>query len=908
VSTRFTLPAVGVAAALIVASCSSSGPPPGAAAPVLDEAAPLGTTGGSANTLPPVSPDVATHELTFRVRVPAATPADEPVHLSIASVAPGVELLREQMTNDGDHSWSVTVEVPDGGLVRYAYDRWNGEGCCEERSRTREDVFTGQALGYRLLMAVPGLSEVHDVVAQWHDHQDGFTAATLSGRVIDPESGSPLMDVDVTAGGVHVATRFDGSFSIPGLPPGPHRVVARTVTGDRSPTQIEVDLGPEGVDGLEISMPTAEMVPVEFRVRLSPDTPDDSVPHIGGNLRQLGARESQVNEPLVADGLTMPAMRRTGDTASVTIDLPAGAYINYYYTLGTEVSAESVGPERRFRTMKVGDRGTTRIDEIDHWANDGWPVFAVHVRVPDNTTPEVPVHFVLGPSYPMDPVGEHEFVTTLGSFPPNEPVDFRISLGDDLNGFDGSAEASSNGGRTLVTPPDGDPVDVTVTRWKSFPDASGRGPDGGLDVVFRLSIPPATPADAMIRITGDRPALGSNGTPTHAVAGNPWLREATVHFAHDGPLTYRYTIDDTSLSSPDFDIGTDYDGQHVNDWVATWEGSAALARSPFPLDRPEWIAGVYPPDFWQPSFLPESAETFAAAQRDNADWVAISSVWSFGRIQPDPVIESRPLLTWTVLTPIDDLRAQAKVAHDMGLKVFLAPQQNPEVQPDWQEQTTRLGTPEWWSQWFDQARAQWMWNATVGEEIGAEMLLLPGYVFHVFPPASFFADQGYVAEFDQRVQDLISEVRSVYSGKILVSGSQTDYEFPALADYVGVTTYDLGEPGLPGDVSFDDLAADYGRRFADTVDRIHDRWGKPVMFYTIHAPSGPQSGDQFGELNQTASLEVMFREIASRPFVAGAFSWSFDMIGASEFETNGVRGRTAESVLAKWFKLLVSAG
>jgi len=851
---------------------------------------------------------VASHDVVFTVRVPSTTPADEPVYLAVASVAPGVELLRSPMDDNGDHTWSATVKVPDGGLVRYAYDRWDGEGCCEKKLQTREDVFTGQPVGYRLLIAEPGLDETHDVVAQWHDQQDAFDSSTISGRVVDPVSGSPIMDVDVTAGGVHVATRFDGSFTIPGLSAGPQRVVARTVTGDRSPSQVEVDLGPDGATGLEIPMAAAEMVPVEFRLQLSPDTPAGSVPHIGGSLRQLGARETQVNEPLVADGLTMPAMQRSGNTATVTLDLPAGAYIDYYYTLGTEVSAESMGQGRRFRTMIVGDGATTRIDEINHWANEGWPVFNVRVRVPDNTTPGVPVHFVLGPSYPMDQVGEHEFVTTLGSFPPDESVDFRISLGDDLNGFDGSPEADSSGGRTLVTPPDGGPVDLTVTRWESFPDPTLRGPGGSLDVVFRLSIPPSTPADAVIRIFGNRPAIGTDGTVTHAVSDNPWLREAMVQFAHDGPLTYRYTIDGTSLTSPDFNIGTDYDGQHVNDWVAAWDGSDASVSPPLPVDRPEWMAGVYPPDFWQPSFLAESVETFAAAQSDNADWVAISSVWSFGRIQPDPVIESRPLLTWTVLTPIDDLRSQAKAAHDMGLKVFLAPQQNPEVQPNWQEQTTRLGTPKWWSQWFDQARAQWMWNATVGEEIGAEMLLLPGYVFHVFPPASFFAEPSYVAEFDQRVQDLISEVRSVYSGKILVSGSQTDYEFPALADYVGVTTYDLGVPELPGDASFDDLTTDYGRRFSDTVDRSYDRWAKPVMFYTIHAPAGAQPGDEFGELNQAAAIEAMFREIAVRPFVAGAFSWSFDMIGASEFLTDGVRGRAAESVLAKWFDLLTSPG
>ncbi len=237
---------------------------------------------------------------------------------------------------------------------------------------------------------------------------------------------------------------------------------------------------------------------------------------------------------------------------------------------------------------------------------------------------------------------------------------------------------------------------MAVTRWRSRPDTTARAPDGGLDVTFRLSLPPSTPGESTIRITGDRPAIGTSGTVMAPVEGNPWLYEATVHFGHDGPLNYRYSIDGTDLTSKEFSVTTDYDGQEVDEWVALWTGTDSLDQPTIPVARDEWMSGVYPPDFWQPSFRPESGSVFAAALDDNANWVAISSVWSFGRIRPDPVIESRPLLTWTVLTPIDDIRDQARLAHDLGLKVFLAPQQNPEVQTDWREETSRAGTPEWW--------------------------------------------------------------------------------------------------------------------------------------------------------------------------------------------------------------------
>jgi hypothetical protein len=198
-----------------------------------------------------------------------------------------------------------------------------------------------------------------------------------------------------------------------------------------------------------------------------------------------------------------------------------------------------------------------------------------------------------------------------------------------------------------------------------------------------------------------------------------------------------------------------------------------------------------------------------------------------------------------------------------------------------------------------------MWNAVLAEEIGAELLMLPGFVFHVFPQPGFFTDPAYVPQFDLAVQALITKVRDVYSGKILISGGQTGYNFPGMADYVGTTTYDLGVPeSLPADASFQELSDFYSQRFEERVDGIWERWGKPVLFYTIHVPAKPQDGDPYGQLFQAAGYEAIFQEIAERPYVAGSFSWSFEMIDAPWRVTDGVRGRAGGAVMAKWYELL----
>ena len=704
------------------------------------------------------------------------------------------------------------------------------------------------------------------------------------------------MDVEVTVGGVHVASRHDGTFTVPGVVPGTHRMVAYTVKGDYSATQQEFEVGNNGLTGLEIRMNRAELVPVEFTVALPANTPADAGVFLAGNLWQLGARPSfPTNEPAVPSGVSMPEMVREGDIARYRVELPVGAYVEYFYTLGSDVAAEVASHNRQFRSFIVQSENSDRNDSVVAWGNEDWPLVTLRVTVPSNTPEGVPVYLRNGPTYRMHRIGEFEYVTAVGSHPPGSTYSYAISLGDDHQGQDGSP-GLGGADRSIVFPEVDTEVLVEVEKWQNLPNPTARASNGSLTVRFRLSVPPETPEGATIVLTGDRPAVGSQGTVMNQVPGNPWLYEADINFGHDGLLRYRYTVTESGFTSTELTVGTDYHGQEVNDYVGSWDGA--------PASRDGWISGIYTPDFWSEAFLPASNSAFPAAVEANGEWVAISSVWSFGQIQPQPYLESRPVRTWTVLTPIEDIRAQAAIARENGLKVFLAPQMNPEVHPDWQQETVDAGSTDWWEQWLDQAEAQWMWNALVAEEIEAEMLMLPGYVFHVFPPPGFFHDPDYVAEFDRKVQGMIGRVREVYSGKILISGSQTDYDFPGLADYIGVTTYDLGVPELPADATFEQLEADYAAKFEESVDNRWERWGKPVLFYTIHAPAKAQEGDPYGQIFQANAYEAMFQQIAERPYIVGSFTWAYDMVGAWQFDSDGIRDRAGEAVMAKWYARL----
>ncbi len=838
----------------------------------------------------------------FSVKVPDNTPPGDDVYVMIGSVDDVIGPTHVKLSSEGGDVYSGEVDLPVGGHVRYAYDRWDETGCCADTQITRESLFTGDPVGYRSLI-VPDTNEsagrmlVRDVVPQWNDLKAEFEQVGVSGRVVDSRSLEPVMDIDVTVGGVHVATDFDGRFVVPGIIPGVHRIVVTSVTGEYLMWMREVEVPETGLDlDVDISVRSVETVPVTFTVVLPNGTPPDAGVFVAGNLRQLGGRPSRPNTPAIASGIGMPIMERSGDIATLSLDLPIGAYVEYFYTLGSDASAEVLNHNRRFRNFIVGDFATQRNDAVASWGNEGWPLTTLRVEVPINTPEGVPVFFRDGPTYQMNRVGPHRWVTVIGSHPPGTEYGYIISLGGDMYGADGSPDADGTGRREITIPDNSTEIAIKVSKWAHMPDPTLRDERGGLTVKFRLSVPPGTPENATIVLTGNRPAVGAQGTVMEQVPGNPWLYEADINFGHDGQLRYRYTVSETGNSSKELTINTDFHGQEVNDYVASWDGSEQ--------PRDGWVSGLFLPDFWSEGFLPSSGSAFEAGDEVNGEWIVISSVWSFGEILPEPFIESRPVRIWTVLTPIDDIRAQAAVAREKGKKIFLAPQMNPEVQPDWLDQTASAGSREWWDQWLEQAEAQWMWNAIVGEEIGAEMLMLPGYVFHVFPPIPFFHDESYAPEFDLKVQELIRKVREVYSGKIMISGNVTEYDFPGLADYVGVTTFDIGVPQLPADATFEDLSAHYAAGFEASVDNKWERWGKPVMLYTIHANAKPQDGDEFGQLFQAAAHEAMFHEIDKRPFIAGSFSWAFDYVGVWQFDTDSVRDRAAGAVLAKWYERL----
>ena len=912
--------AAAVLAVAVACSGGSSDPEPTAAA--------NGTTSGDAPTVttqpstsagdslnaPGASPEFVSdatlpmRDLEFRVRVPDNHPAGD--RIVLMTMPPGNVINTQRVELEQDKSdpavYSGKARVEKGAILRYTYDRWDGmsiDGWSAQRE-TVEDLYE---FVNRYVMVTDQLDVVNDTVALWRDVPGPQHDGAVSGTVADSASGEPVIDATVSISGVHTATDWLGKFRVENLPPGPHRAVVFTTLGDHRAKQVEFSITSGAPEEISLSLEPAAMVPVTFDVGLPDVTPSEAEIAVAGNLYQLGGRLYAY--PFKPEALALPVLDRHGSSrATVTLDLYEGTYVSYTYTLRSvsEGSDQSdSGPV--FRSFIVDASERTRSDTVERWHNGDWPITTVRVTVPSNTTRGVPVGISTGPTSWMSQTGPFEWVAHLIHNPPGSETQFGITLGDDMTGRDGSPEATE-GRRNVTVPQDGGEIVLTVTKWERLPDPTERQSDGGLDVTFRLTVPSETPSDAVILLTGNRAAVASP-IEMQQRSDNPWLYEATVKFAHDGDLSYQYELVDGGTSTRAHDVFTGYDGQLVNDWAGEWND---ITRADQEV-RPVWRSGIYLPDFWSASFANNSASVFERI-RDTAEgeWVALSSVWSFGQLQPVPTVEQRQHQIWSVLTPREEIKAQAALAHEKGLNVFLAPQQNPEVLDGWTEAPLNVWDQAWWEAWLLEAERQWMWNALLAEEIEAEMLMLPGPVFHVFPNAAQFDNDPFQKVLDDGVAALIEQVREVYSGLIIMSGNNDNYDFPGQADIRGVTTYDLGIPSLDDDATVAEWKVAYRERFEDRVDPIRERWDGPVMFYTIHAPGtgsgqfgapAPES-DPFGEQIQANRLEAIYQLIEERPWIEGAYSWSYDYIDAPGELTDGVRGRLGEAVQAKWYDRL----
>ncbi len=324
---------------------------------------------GSDNpTRPPSSGSAPTPlpraEVKISVQLPEPLQPGEILALSVLDEVTGLALnnVDYQMDQVDSITYSATFPIPDHAIIKYRYVRRSG-------SRIMEDTNTDASIRYRMIY-VNGNTEIVDTISSWTDKPVNTLSGSISGTVLNMDTGTPLAEILVTAGGVQTLTDSAGRFALTGLRGGAHNLVAYALDGMYQTFQQGAQV--EGNKGtpVEIRMKPAQLVNVIFTVSVPQNTQTGVPLRIAGNLLQFGNTFADQSGGLSTVADRMPVMTQLADGRySVSLFLPAGAHLAYKYTLGDGFwnSEFNTAGQYVVRNVVIPPQNTTIEDTIQSW-------------------------------------------------------------------------------------------------------------------------------------------------------------------------------------------------------------------------------------------------------------------------------------------------------------------------------------------------------------------------------------------------------------------------------------------------------------------------------------------------------------------------------------------------------------
>jgi len=333
-------------------------------------------------------------EVTFTVRLPEPLLPNEILLLSVLDEVTGLALnpVDYQMSVIDANTYTANLAIPDKSVIKYRYVRRGG-------ARLNEDTNTDTAIRYRMLF-VNGPTQIVDTVSSWTDKPVTTLSGNIEGRVLNADTGAPIQDILVTAGGAQVLTDSAGRFRIVGLRGGIHNLVAYALDGMHQTFQQGATVAENQNTPVEIRLKASQLVNVIFTVAVPQGTQAGVPIRVAGNLLQLGNTFSDLRGGLSTVADRMPVMTPLPDGRySVSLFLPVGADIEYKYTLGdgfwnSEFTSAGQYLTRRF-VVPAGN--TNIIDGVQSWqAGPNAPIL-FQVTVPQNTPASDTIYIQFNP-------------------------------------------------------------------------------------------------------------------------------------------------------------------------------------------------------------------------------------------------------------------------------------------------------------------------------------------------------------------------------------------------------------------------------------------------------------------------------------------------------------------------------
>jgi hypothetical protein len=408
--------------------------------------------------------------VTFQVEVPADTPPGNTVLLSLLDEVTGLALNinRREMQQIEDSIYAITLPFPVGANIKYRYSR-QGDSIFEEHTTDQRPV------RYRIYR-VDGPGIVKDIVSSWSDGAYDKSTGRIMGRVTNQESGFPIPNLLVSAGGAQTVTSSRGDYLLEGLPPGLHNLVLYAFDGGYRTYQQGAVVAENSTTPADIQLTPAPLVKLIFTATV-PEGTLPAVPiRLAGNLDQLGNTFADLSGGVNTLAARMPTLIPLQDGRyALEIELPAGAFLEYKYTLGDGFWNSEYTPngDFRIRTLTVPDVDTVIEDHIDNWGeNSSAGPILFDLMVPPSTPDFDHVSIQFNPfgwtePIPMWKLGEDHWVYMLFSpIAQFEQIVYRYCRNDQCGRADDDlTPGNSPAGRTIDITGGTQTIEDTIESW-----------------------------------------------------------------------------------------------------------------------------------------------------------------------------------------------------------------------------------------------------------------------------------------------------------------------------------------------------------------------------------------------------------------------------------------------------------
>ncbi|MBL8101884.1 MAG: hypothetical protein JNM02_05090 [Anaerolineales bacterium] len=408
----------------------------------------------------------------FIVTLPEPLQANESLTLIVMDEVTGLPLNPTEypMSARDSLTYTGTIPLPYNSVVKYRYARRGA-------SLTMEDTTLGSAIRYRMHF-VAGPADVQDIVSDWGDRSYSRPTGIILGQVFNADTGAPLPNMLVTAGGVQHITDSMGRFELGSLPVGTHNLLAYSLDGMYKPFEQGATVAEGQTTIVDLRVRPVKLVSVTFIVSVPSSTVPGVPVRIAGNLLQFGNTFADLQSGASVSTDRMPILNLQADGRyAVTLGLPEGTHIQYKYTLGDGFwnAERKNGGQLFLRDFIVPAQDVTLQDAVATWSvGDSAPIL-FETTIPSVTPPGDIIYIQFNASgwtepIPMWPLGNYRWAYKLYG-----PLNFLGSFsyrycrnGQCGSADDGQTVGATPAGRQAQTSLLAQDLQDTVGVWKWF--------------------------------------------------------------------------------------------------------------------------------------------------------------------------------------------------------------------------------------------------------------------------------------------------------------------------------------------------------------------------------------------------------------------------------------------------------